>query len=330
MKFVIDLAALAFLLHGLAFGQAALVAEPADDIAQRAAVAVATLPQPTLLVLPFPYADGVPSAEGALLGERVATAISALEGVRLVDRTYLDRVLEEQRLSASGLVNPATAIQVGKLMGAAAILTGSVTDLGENLEVHTRITATETSEVLLQYALTTHKTLKTFISPLWSRIEEIRKQGESFNVELWADAATGVTGIPARRIGEHLTLYFRADRNCYLTLFDFTTSGSIHVLFPNAHMKDNHVKAGRTYALPSEEAGFKIRVNGPPGVEKLKLFATTANIPLFEQDFATESFRSLSEENYNSTRDLEVVLESMEGTAWAETHMELLIEQVLR
>lgn len=330
MRTLFDLVALAIIFQGLVFGQAPFVEDAADDIGQRAAVAISSLPVSSLLVLPFAYADGVPCAEGALLAERVSTSLSALEGVSLVDRTQLERILEEQRLSASGLVNPASAIHVGKLMGAAAILSGSVTDLGENLEVHARITATESGEVLLQHALATRKTLKTFISPLWSRIEEIREEGESFKVELWADAATGVTGVPSRRIGEHVTLYFRADRDCYVTLFDFTTSGSIHVLFPNAFMKDNYIKAGRTYALPSEEAGFKIRVKGPPGVEKLKLFATTTNAPLFEHDFATESFRSVDETSYSTTRDLEVVLDSLDAGGWAEAHMELLIEQVLR
>lgn len=328
-RVMLDIAVLAMFLYGWAQG-AEPVPDPAASIANRTAVVVSRLPQSTLLVLPLPYADGVPSAEGALLGERIVTALSSLDGVRLVERAQLDRVLEEQRLSASGLVNPASAVRVGQLLGAAAILSGTVTDLGENLEVHTRITATETGEVLSQDVVTTRKTIKTFISPLWSRIEQIQKEGESFSVELWTSASKGVTGVPAARIGDTLTVYFRAERDCHVTLFDFTSSGSIHVLFPNAFMKDNAVKAGQLYALPTAEAGFKIRVQGPPGMERLKLFATTRDVPLFERNYATESFRSIDDGNFNATRDLEVVLDSLEGNQWAETHCELLIEQTLR
>jgi TolB-like protein len=305
-------------------------AEVPEKIAKRAAVAVAAMSSPAILVLPFPYADGVPSAEGALIAERISTALSGMAGVRLVDRTQLDTIMAEQRLSASGLVNPESAVKVGQLLGASAIVSGTVTDLGENLEIHTRVIATESGEVLSQHALTTRKAIKTFISPLWSRIEEIRQQGESFKVELWCDAGQGVTGIPARRIGETLALHFRASKDCYVTLFDFTTSGSIHVLFPNAFMRDNRVRAGRIYSLPTPEAGFNIRVQGPPGVEKLKLFATTADIPLFEHDFAKESFRSVGEEDGTVTRDLEIALKGLEQTQWAETHLEILIEQTLR
>jgi len=44
----------------------------------------------------------------------------------LVDRTRLEKVLREQRLSASGLVSPENAPELGKLIGAQYILFGSL------------------------------------------------------------------------------------------------------------------------------------------------------------------------------------------------------------
>jgi hypothetical protein len=44
--------------------------------------------------------------------------------LRIVDRENMDRILEEQRLSLSGVVDQETAVRVGNLMGAQAVLMG--------------------------------------------------------------------------------------------------------------------------------------------------------------------------------------------------------------
>ena len=78
------------------------------------------------------------------------------------------------------------------------------------------------------------------------------------------------------------------------------------------------------------QAGFKIRALGPPGIERLKLFATTKDIPLFNENYAQESFRSITSDSYNTSRDLQAVINSLEENAWAESHLEICIEQRLR
>ncbi len=289
-----------------------------------------TLGGNTLLVFPFTYSDGIKSIEGALISERMVTKITERGIARVVDRALLDKVMEEQKLSTTGLVDPTTAVEVGRLLGARGILSGTVTDLGEKLEVHVRLLAIESGEVVASHKQDTRKTIKTFISPLWSQIERIKKESESFGVRLWADKGNEATAIPGYRIGDFITLHFKAERDCYVTIFDFTTSGSVHVLFPNSFMPTNRIRAARTYTFPDAQAGFKIRVKGPAGVERLKLFATTKDIPLFEEDYSQESFRSVTRENYSVTRDLEAVIDSLGKNTWAESHLELRIEQILR
>ena len=284
----------------------------------------------TIVVLPFPYADGVPSVEGTLFSDRVETALAECGRVRIVDRSLLESVMKEQRLSASGLVDPNTQVRVGHLLAAKGLLSGSITDLGDNIEVHIRLTNVETAETVITKQLTTRKTIKTFTSPLWSRIERMKKETEGYSIEMWVGDSSSETAIPGFRIGDFVNINFRVARDCYLTIFDFTTSGSIHVLFPNEFMPDNHVNAGSVYTFPSEQDGFKIRVKGPPGIERLKAFGTTKDVPLFEYDYSQESFRSVTQDNYNVIRDLETVLQSLEANRWGEATLEFCIERSLR
>jgi TolB-like protein len=301
-----------------------------DDIVSMVESNLDRLGGNTVVVFPFPYADGIKSVEGALISERIVTKLTDRGAVKVLERRLLDKVMEEQKLSAMGFVDPSSSVQIGKLLGARGILSGTVTDLGEKIEIHVRLLNVETDEIVATMKRSVRKTIKTFISPLWSEIDRVKTESPSFNVKFWADKGRNPTGIPGYRIGEFVTLHFVAERDCYVTVFDFTTSGSIHVLFPNSFMPDNRVKAGREYAFPDAQAGFKIRVKGPPGIERLKLFATTKDIPLFEEDYSQESFRSVTSDSYSVSRDLQAVIDSLEENAWAESHLELRIEQILR
>lgn len=65
-----------------------------------------------------------------------AHAITALTETRdpflkVVDRENLERILEEQRLGLSGIVDESTAVRVGNLIGAQAVLMGNVVEYRE-------------------------------------------------------------------------------------------------------------------------------------------------------------------------------------------------------
>lgn len=51
--------------------------------------------------------------------------------LRFVDRSDMDKILEEQQLNVSGVINEETAGKVGELVGAQAIITGKVLDYKE-------------------------------------------------------------------------------------------------------------------------------------------------------------------------------------------------------
>lgn len=80
--------------------------------------------------------------------ELLQASLGAIPGVRLVERQKLDTIIAEQKLSLSGLVDPATAVQIGKLAGAQRLLTGSYLELGDQLNLQVRIVDTATGGVV--------------------------------------------------------------------------------------------------------------------------------------------------------------------------------------
>lgn len=109
--------------------------------------------------------------------------------------------------------------------------------------------------------------LRRIYSFTWlSRLQNPRS---TFRVALRADHK----GAEGYRVGDVVRFHFRSDRDCYLTLIDIGTSGKVTVLYPNQRHVDTFVPAGQEVTIPEET--FKIRAQGPTGLEMVVAVATT-------------------------------------------------------
>lgn len=66
---------------------------------------------------------------GNVIGDMLTTALVKM-GLEVVERTQLEAVLREQQLARSGIVDPATAVEMGKILGVDYILGGRITEFG--------------------------------------------------------------------------------------------------------------------------------------------------------------------------------------------------------
>ena len=62
-----------------------------------------------------------------MLIEMLSTALFRTGQFDLVERKEIERVFQEQKFQLSGMVDPATAVEIGKILGAQAIITGAIT-----------------------------------------------------------------------------------------------------------------------------------------------------------------------------------------------------------
>jgi TolB-like protein len=80
--------------------------------------------------------------------QMILTELAQNPNLRVVERSELRRILEEQDLVRAGRVDPGTAAQVGRLVGARYVVTGSFIDLFGNFRLDARIIDVETSELV--------------------------------------------------------------------------------------------------------------------------------------------------------------------------------------
>ncbi len=110
-------------------------------------------------VLPMAIPDfkvnGVEPHLGAAVGEVLRTKLASVSGLSLVvvDKNHRIQAGGEQRIGASGLVDPATAAAVGKAVGARYILIGSVNGLGGEISLESRLVDVDTGSVVQSFSV---------------------------------------------------------------------------------------------------------------------------------------------------------------------------------
>ncbi|MBK8250388.1 MAG: hypothetical protein IPK85_23780 [Gemmatimonadetes bacterium] len=82
------------------------------------------------------------------MAEMLITELAQNTGVRVVERDRLQTLIEEQNLQASDRVDQATAVKLGKTLGARHMLMGAfVIDPKQNMRIDVRAVNTETSAI---------------------------------------------------------------------------------------------------------------------------------------------------------------------------------------
>ena len=212
----------------------------------------------------------------------------------------------------------------------------ALTPFKERLEVNgaelkaIKENAEKLSEKLTEngFEITTEMYQKWTLNFLDEKLSSIKQAKSTFDIELWTAKKTERirdvrdTNIRARRyrIGDRIVVYFRSDRDCYLTLFNIGTSGTLTVLFPNYLFQNNFTRVNRIYAIPGAEYPFEYELSGPSGVEKIKAIATTSKLNLMDFEFSKEEFFH-SVESGIAARDISIVAKNMEEVpvdSWAE------------
>lgn len=119
----------------------------------RPSAAAAAGAAPTVAVLYFDYTGKNAELEVLRKGlaQMLISDLSGSDAIRVVERDRLEDVLSEQKLGASGKLDPKSAAKLGKLLGARYLVVGGYFDLAGALRVDARVVDVETGRVLKSF-----------------------------------------------------------------------------------------------------------------------------------------------------------------------------------
>lgn len=101
-----------------------------------------------LAILPFTDLEGQVTQLHKYVAEELTTRLFGNVNFRVVERSRIEQVLGEVAFGGTAAVDVDSAAQFGRLLGADAIVTGTITDLGESLALNARIIEVATGNVI--------------------------------------------------------------------------------------------------------------------------------------------------------------------------------------
>jgi len=106
-----------------------------------------TQDKPVIAVVDF-RSLGLDEFVGQTIAEIIRTELIGTGKFKVLERGALQKVLEEQQLSMSGVADEQTAVKVGKLVGAKFVVVGSISKLGVNYILNSRLVDVESGEAV--------------------------------------------------------------------------------------------------------------------------------------------------------------------------------------
>lgn len=107
----------------------------------------------SLAVLPFSLLTGESLVQGMIFSERLAALLAGEPSLSVVERVQLDRALAELDFGRSGLVDAATAQELGSFLGVSTLVVGTMAETGSAVTVTMRLLEVRTGRVLLALTL---------------------------------------------------------------------------------------------------------------------------------------------------------------------------------
>jgi TolB-like protein len=97
---------------------------------------------------------------GKIVAEWLITALVQEGRFDVIERRLLEKVLREQNLGASGVVDTQSASKLGKVLGARIVISGTVIKLSSLTEVNTRLIDVQTGSILAAEKVTSETSMR--------------------------------------------------------------------------------------------------------------------------------------------------------------------------
>ncbi len=100
-----------------------------------------------IAIMEFVDMQGNVSNLGKYISEELTTRLYRTGKFEVIERQLLDKIIQEQKISLSGIVDESSAAELGRILGVDAIASGTVTNLGTTVKVNARLISAESGKL---------------------------------------------------------------------------------------------------------------------------------------------------------------------------------------
>jgi TolB-like protein len=146
-KLTLSIALLVFLGHVAGQMQAQTLDQRVSELSKQISDGLTENQKRTIAVVEFVDLKGNVTDFGRFLAEELITRLYQIKKFKVIERQLLNKVVTEQKLTLTGMIDQTSAQKLGKLLGVDAIASGTITDLSKTLRVNARLINTGTGEI---------------------------------------------------------------------------------------------------------------------------------------------------------------------------------------
>ena len=85
---------------------------------------------------------------GEVISEGISTRLASQGVIEVVERSRLDKLLDEKQLETTGLIDEKTAAEFGKMVGAKVVVIGSCSKAGSDVVINARAVDAESARII--------------------------------------------------------------------------------------------------------------------------------------------------------------------------------------
>jgi hypothetical protein len=239
-----------------------------------------------------------------LIQDRLMVELTRDGRYKIVEREKIEKVFKEIKLNLSDAIDPATAINAGKLLRADALLTGTSFDLENEFGVNIRIIASQNGQVIRGLELRVAKDRRARALFSQEVTQEPRGTYPPLQLEMYVIASRErefmiIQEGSVLHSGDRFQVRFRTNADCYFYVVLVEQGGRAQFLFPSVEVPaDNKVSGGVHKVLPGMDYWFFL--DNRPGVETILGLASYAALDTrklatqLQEGAATGSVRGLA------------------------------------
>ena len=129
------------------FGQVSNLNDGLEDLTSQIIEEMGIQKKSKIAIIEFSDLEGNKIKMGKYIAEELTTRLFKTKKFDVVERSMLEKILKEQQLSLTGLLDEESAKQLGKILGVDAICSGTITDLSNTIKINARLISTETGSL---------------------------------------------------------------------------------------------------------------------------------------------------------------------------------------
>jgi TolB-like protein len=128
-----------------------------DNLANQIIIEVVKSDKQIVAIADFYDLNGRITEIGLFISEELVNRLGRSKKINLVERRDLKRVLEELQLHMSGIADASSAKEVGVILGAEVLCTGTIIELPKSFKINARLIDTETGRIFATAGTTVDK-----------------------------------------------------------------------------------------------------------------------------------------------------------------------------